>query len=278
MKHTRFALGLTVVMALLCRGAAIGQDAAPAAELTKESVTIKKRAAAREVRNYAVNFAVTEPAPAGVKDAQSLDARFSFKIRHSYGRREGDDMLPLEITLVSGEIVANGQKLEVTPGIYPKVTALMDREWKLSDLFGVASSRRTHGVPGLNYGNLIVLFDWQGGSEGRTIGEKWSTRLRLPSAEETYFFANTLKSVETIDGVRAAVVRQEITRSSNDPGAVPDPGMKAVAESAFSLENGRLLRSRVDCEVVAPADTTAGAKPASPGKPITVKIDIAPAK
>lgn len=247
-----------------------------------EKVAVKTSVQPREVRDYSVRATLKGKAiPSGSTEAIDLDTTTTLKIRHQYQRRGEDGLLPLEISLLGGEAVVKNAsvepgenpetKIEITPALYPKLTVLLDRSWRIADVFGMPESRLADQLPGINYSNMIMLFYVPGPSEPRAVGDKWNSVVKIPSYGETYNFANTLKSVETVDGVKAAIIRQEITRErkADSPNT---PTMKATVESAFSLADGKLLRSHVDCEVVTPSEKGAERSLAARA---TVTVDIA---
>lgn len=257
---------LTLALAVAAVSGWAADDEPAGQEKHPDTVSIPTSAAPREVRDYTVSYDIKGKNPGN----WLVDTTVTYNIRHSYGRREGDGLLPMEVSLISGHLLAGGQKIEIAPGVYPKLTVLLDRDWKTTDIFG-AESRTVQNLRGLNYGNLIVLFYLAGGEKPHGIDESWQSRVKLPALGETFDFTNTIKGVETIDGTRAARVLQEI-RPAADESAVSRHWQKCSAESYFSLEDGKLLKSHVECEVKLPSPSSPPG--ASPDVPAIVKIDI----
>lgn len=272
MRHIGYVLAL-VALTFCC---AAWADSAPATdpaqpEAAKESVAVRTSVRDTETRDYKVTATVKGKLVAEGKPTD-IDAVFSYKIRHRYIKRDGDGLMPMEISLVEGEIAADGQKLTITPSLYPKLTVLLDKEWRITDIFGMPDSHLAQTLPGINYGNLIVLFYLPDGAEPRAVGDAWDSTVPLKAYGETFRFTNKIKSVETVNGTKAAVVRQEITSAPRAGG-----NMKATAESAFSVEGGKLLRSRIECDVFsAPADGSSAVQQELASPSANIKIDIAP--
>lgn len=232
---------------------------------TSDQVVVNTSVQPHEVRDYKVTAVVKGKLPLESGSPTDIDATFSYKIRHRYLRREGDGLLPLEISLLQGEVIAQEQKLSLAPDLYPKLTLLIDKDWKITDIFGLPDPQLMRMLPGINYSNLIILFYLSGGNVPRSIGSVWEAMVMLPSLGHTYKFVNTLKDVQTIGNIKAAMVKQEITRVPSADESAP-MSMKASAESVFSLAEGKLLKSHVECEVAGKQDATQFAA--------NIKIDV----
>lgn len=212
------------------------------------------------------------------KETMDVDSSLSMNVRHKYTRREDDGLMPLEITVTRGEAVirdkANDfeQKMEIASSSYPKLTVLLDKSCRPTDIIGIAGTRYAEGMPGLNYGNMIILFVPDMGGQARAVGEKWETRLTIPSSQETYNFVNTLKSVDA--AAKTAVIGQDISWKPKNGSAV-----KAVVESTFSTEDGKLLKSHAECQVTQTA--TGNDKQSAPSRQevavnrANISVDIA---
>jgi hypothetical protein len=235
-----------------------------------KTVTIVTSAGRNEVRDYKVTFEISE-----VKPGSALPpAKVLFGIRHTYGVRVGEDLLPMELTLQKGQIITQGQALEITPSIYPRLTILLDTHFRVVDVLGASSSRFNQSTPGINYANMAILFYLLDADRPHAIGESWQGTVKLPSQAQTYDIVNTLNGLEIVDGVEAAKVTQQITSTAQQTGT-PTPNMKCKAESYFATSNGRLLKSRAGCEVVLPPD---GDDPNAQATKANARIDISVAK
>ncbi len=214
-----------------------------------DQVVVNTSAQPYEVRDYKVTAVVKGKLPLESGLPTDIDATFSYKIRHRYLRREGDGLLPLEISLLQGEVSAQEQKLALSPDLYPKLTLLIDKNWKITDIFGLPDTQLIRMLPGINYSNLIILFYLSGGNVPRSVGSVWEAMVTLPSLGHTYKFVNTLKGVQSIGNTKAAVIKQEIIRVPSADESAPT-AMKASGESVLSLAEGKLLKSHLECEVV----------------------------
>lgn len=273
MRNPWLCVPLVALVFMALRASAI--EPVPAPGNAGKTVTIVTQASNGEVRDYKVDFQIKGAQPA-------LSAAASYKIRHTYGKRVGDEPLAMEITLLQGQFTAQGQTLEVAPGLYPKLTILIEDNWRISDVFGASGSRFAQGTPGINYGNLIILFYLPDGDKPHTIGAPWQSRIKLPSLEETYDITNTINGIEMVDGVETAKVSEKIKRVPQTPGGTC-PYTKCTTESFYSLRNGRLLKSHSECDVELPPDDTTSSSPSQNKKDtaperVTVRIDISLAK
>lgn len=289
MRHIGFTLGL---VSLLLPWAVQAEDAT-APEATGQTVTIKKSIPPLETLDYKVDAEVKGKAPSGAGIPSDINAAFSYKIRHRYGRRESDGVLRLEISLLEGELKMyleqeNGppieQKIAITPSLNPKLTVLLDRDWRITDIFGATEAQIAGSLPGINYNNLVMLFSVPDCGKPRRIGETWESVVSLPSYGEHYKFLNTLKATQVVDRANAALVHQEITRIPKID-TPPTATMKATAETWFGIDTGQLLKSHVECEIVNQQSASASAGPDSPASQqdqapsrANITINILPAR
>lgn len=252
--------------------------------LDSAKVFVKFAFIPREVRDYKIDAVITSRVSGSDSEPDKptdLKASFHLVVRHRYGRREADGLLPVEISLLKGNASADGSTLELAPSLYPRLTVLIDREWQITDIFGMPKERMAETLPGINYANHIILFYLPGAGEARSPGEKWSYTLKIPALSESYEFTNQVLREEIIDGIRAVVIRQEIARKSYPVQEdARKANFKGVAESAFAVNNGRLLKSHVECEIsVLAADSASESKKTHANSALSqaaVKIDISP--
>ena len=278
MRRFGWSIALTAAFALGLIGPALAANEAQPASPEPEKIAVTMSVRPQETREYKVDAVVKgKIVVPDSPELRDVDAAFSLKIRHQYGRRENDGLLPLDISLLEGQFTAQDQKIEITPSLYPKLTVLIDREWRINDIFGLPSAEISQTLPGINYGNHIILFFPLGLAQPRAPGETWEWTVNIPNYGESYKFANTLKGVEDVNGVKAAVLRQEITRLPKEDVQTAAASMKATAESAFSLSEGKLLKSHVECEVSFPtskSDAKTTSKQDLPSPRANIKIDI----
>lgn len=289
MRRCAVALTLLALLAVTGIGAMASDATQPSTDATSEvtrpetptvpsvdevqMVTVKNTVAPREVREYNVSAVVTgrmlEP---GTNQPMDLDTSFAYKIRHRYLVRDTDGLLPLEISVIQGEITSKGQKLTIAPSIYPKLTALLDRSWRVDSIFGISRERLTRSSPGINYGNMIILFYLAGGDEPHTVGSKWNSKIKLPGYGETYDVTTTLTAVEKIGDAKVATVRQEMAWNVVGLDDKTIATATATVDSSFALENGRLMKSHVECCVVSKAANDA--KEDAGKNTANIRIDI----
>ena len=274
MKQMRICIAIIWVVAgaSILRTAA-GDDAGVPPASSAQEITIKTCAAPNEKRDYNVDEVITgkmpvvdEPKPVDV------DATLAVKIRHSYSPMGADNVQAMDMSLVEGHLTVQGQKLDVTPSLYPTLTILFDKDGRVTQVFGLPGSRPASSAPGISYSNMIMLFQWPGGSQARAVGQKWQSQVKAPGLDGTYDFANTLKRVDDIDGEKVAVVDQEI---SWDPKTSAGAA-RATTESSFAISDGKLVKSHVDC-VVTFGKKSGGGQEETPPR-ANIKIDISLAK
>lgn len=244
----------------------------PTLAIDTDKVTIKNSFENGEVREYKVDVTIKGNFPnPETKQPMDIDTAMSFKIRHRYTRRDKDGLAPLEISLREGEVTIDGQKISITPSLYPKLTALLDIDFVISNIIGIELPK-PGALPGINYNNMLMLFYLPGPTQGRALGETWDFKVMFPALKEAYNFKNTLKSLETVNGAKAAMVKQEINRVPMPASTDPIPQLKATAQSAFAPSNGKLLKSHIDCEVALIASSAGESSPKS--NRASIKMDI----
>lgn len=238
-------------------------------EVFSEKATIKPAVKSFEMREYTVKMNVSGmvPTPDSAEYA-SLEATLSYKIKHQYGKLDTEGAIPLEISLISGEITTGGQTLQIEPNVYPKLTVLIDKNWQISGIYG-ANNDAKQGLPGINYRNIIMLFYPPNLFVPHSIGETWQAKLKLPGIGETFDFTNTLKSVEGTNNAQRANLHQVITQTQ------ADASVKAIVDSVFSVADGKLLKSHADCFVQFLSSDNNDSKKDKPARSANIKIDIA---
>lgn len=267
-------LGLICMLVLAVCGTAAAQNA-DAPKAGAEKIIVNSNAAYREMRNYKVQVNVGGKVP-GVDSGQPKDINvsYSFKLAHNFLRREGEGMLPMEISVKEANISSDGEQLTVSPATFPKLTAMLDRQWRINKLFGVAGSSYEKNAPGINYGNLIMLFILHGGDKPHAIGETWRERFMLPCYPETYDYAITIKSVDELNGMKVAAVHEDISWVT-DKQSARAATVKASADSEFSIADGRLMKSHVNCNIqYAQPDKSASSQQDSQPCRANIKLDI----
>jgi len=228
--------------------------AAGTARADSRSVTVVNSTVPGEVRYYEADIAMKgQTIPLDAKEPVDLEATIFLFLRHKYGKRDSQGALLVEVSLVRGEFRLKEEKMALSPDLYPKLSYLLDKQWRVSEFFGLAQRR---SLPGINYGNMIILFYLLGADEPKAVGDKWDYTVSIPGYNDRYNIANTLQRVEKIEGVEAAVVRQEIVTLPADGQARAESSFKSSGESVFATADGRLLKAKVDCVAVAGQEST----------------------
>ncbi|MHB9036033.1 MAG: hypothetical protein ACYC64_05155 [Armatimonadota bacterium] len=256
MRIARFVLGF-VVMLVAGFHLPVSASETNGEIVTPQQIVVKTTVPDKTLRRYDVVI--------NVKGAQSSDTSLSMKIQHKYLERTSEGLLPVEITLDGGALCSGDQKLAIGSGVYPKLTVLLDSYFRIKDVLGTASLREQAHAPGINYGNMIILFYLPDGDKQHSIGDTWKSKASLPNMSESFEIVSTLKGIETLDGANVALVDQIISRED-------DPLSKVSVESRFAVDDGRLLKSRASFSVPASSDKT-GSQPK-----VAVVTDIAIAK
>lgn len=232
----------------------------------QQQIVVKTTVQDKTLRRYDVIMNVKgTAADQEVQSFNSVDTSLSMKIQHKYLDRTSEGLLPLEITLDGGALCSGDQKLAIGSGVYPKLTVLLDGNFRIKNVLGTARLPEQGHAPGINYGNMIILFYLPDGDKQHSVGDTWQSKVSLHNVGESFEIVSTLKGIETLDGANVAVVDQIISRED-------DPLSKITVESRFAVGDGRLLKSRASFSVPASPD-----KNASQPK-VAVVTDIAIAK
>lgn len=236
---------VVLAAALWAAAPAAAQNGADSAD----KVAVITKAGQGDTYDYAVVVAVKGSMPvSGSSESIEVDVVYNLTVRHRYGRADRDGVIPLEISVTESRAAVGGQELAISPGTFPRISVLLDKEGRITDVFGLANYPRT--VPGINYGNLVILFFLHGGSVPRAVGEQWVSDVSFPAYDETYRFTNVIKSIDQNDGVKTVRVAQSIEWVNPKPAAGISAAAKATADSVFAVDGGRLLRSSASCETV----------------------------
>jgi hypothetical protein len=164
------------------------------------------------------------------------------KIRHRFVDRSDDGVTFLESSFDTGSLYMGDQKLYVSPSTYPKLTVLLDRNYRITDIFGSMTRGGQSNAACIGYSSLPVLFFMPDGQKQHSIGDSWESALSLPTMGESLKIVNTLKGIEAADGESIAVVGQQISRTDS-------PLSNASVVSRFVSDDGLLLNSHVSCTV-----------------------------
>ena len=194
------------------------------------------------------------------------------KLRQQFGAREGDGLMPLEVSSLDPQATTGEEKISVSPDDFPKLTMLLDCSWKVTSLFGISGTRYEGQVPGLNYGNLILLFFVPDGDKPHAVGESWSSKIKLPGIPDEVSVKTTIKSTGTTDEAKSVSLHQDYAWNSKKIASGQSADSKAGVDSVFALDTGKLLKSHADCEITFhdPSKT----KPEEQQYKATTKIDV----
>lgn len=246
----RFYIVFTCIMILFSASViAADESAQPQPEIQK--ITLPTIIAPNEVRNYNVDVAMKgKVSNAESKEFVDLDIGYSLKIQHKYGRRDGDGLTPMEISVTDTKATSAGQALTVATSLFPKLTLLLDRNYRISSMFGLEGTYYAKSMPGINYANMIMLFSIPDADKPHAVGDTWKSKVQLPSLSSSFDFTNTIKSVETVDNGKTVIFHQDIKWSPQQIENGMIANARASVDSTFSMDNGKLLKSHSDCEVV----------------------------
>lgn len=250
MRTIRFVMLLVAAVALLCGSWAWAEDAAPPPAPAAEKIGVPMKVEPNEARVYKVAVHMTgRLAVDGSGKLTEVDAAYTMSVHHKYGRRANDGLLPLDIAVTAPQAVVAGEKLAMPPTDFPKFTLLIDRSWKITNIFGLAGTRYVSQIPGFNYSNLIMLFFVPDGATPHAIGESWSSKVKLPSLPGECAVKTTLKSMDDKAAVKTVTIAQEYVwpQRKMDDGSFA--ASKAAVESVFALDTGKLLKLHAECQV-----------------------------
>lgn len=265
------ALLLLAAAALLGAGAVAWAEEPAAKPAPAEKIVIVVKVEPNEVRNYKVSVLMkghTAPEPSA--KPVDVEATYSIKIQHKYARRGDDGLLPLEIVSSDAEATMGDQKLSLPATEFPKITMLIDRSWKITSTFGISGTRYSGQSPGLNYGNLIVLFYVPEVDKPHAVGESWPSKVKLPGLPDECAVTNTLKSVDS--KANTVIIHQDYVWTGQKPDNGATANSKAAVDSTFALDTGKLLKSHSECQVL--FQKSASAQQESTGEQANTKIDI----
>jgi hypothetical protein len=233
MSHYRFIFAMIAILLGLIMTDCSADDG--------QKVVVNTNAAVGKTRLYDVVLSVKDASAGG--PAMQL----TMKIHQKYVDRSEDGVTLMESSMDEGTFCSGDQKLYISPSTYPKLTVLLDRNYRIKDIFGWMRKDDPPDASCINYSNMPVLFFLPDGEKEHAVGVSWESAISLPTPGESFKIINTLKGIETIDGENIAVVDQQISRTN-------DPLSSVSAESRFATGNGRLLKSRVSCSVHDAAD------------------------
>jgi len=245
-------------------------DKQPAVE--KLSIPIKIEPKELRVYNVTVKMAGRMP---GEDKATSvdIDATYLLRIQHQYGRREGDGLLPLEISASKAEATVAGQKLAMLGADFPKITLLLDRSFAIVSAFGIPGTGSGGQVLGLNYANLIVLFFVPDGDKPHAVGESWTSKVKMPGSRDEVSVTTTLKSVDEANGAKTASVHQVWGWYAQKKQDGTSAYNQFTVDSTFALDTGKLVKSHADTLVL--SKNPAVYKQEEQQYKVNTKIDIA---
>lgn len=267
-------VGVVLAAAMLFWAGALAQaeEAAPPPAPPAAKIAVPVVVQPNEVRNYKLSVGIKGRVPVPGTEPADIEALYTMGLKQQFGVREGDGLLMMWLSAVDPKAVAGTEKISVPAGDFPKLTLLLDKSWKITNLFGISGTRYAGLVPGLNYGNLVLLFFIPDAGSARAIGESWSGKAKLPGVPSDVTVTTTLKSVGDTDGVKSVAVHQEYVWAEQQIADGKLASSKAAVDSTFALDTGKLLKSHTDCEITFtdPAKT----KPEEKQYKAVSKIDI----
>lgn len=236
-----------------------------------ETVNLVPVMKAGEVLHYNVKVnAIGSMASTG---ASKIEPMYELMVSYTVGKPAPDGSVQVTITPEKASVAVGGQKLEVSKDMFPKTTALINKNGEIAKLF--SSSAAEMKIPGITSKNMILLFLSNAPSGDMQVGSAWKKLISLPPDPDKYDFAYKLEAIESIDNTKTAKVKADITLV---PPAGKDYNSSGFVISNFSLDGGRLVKAHAEmvtkmtnAETKAPSQNEANAF-----EPVdaTLKIDI----
>ncbi|NLN78474.1 MAG: hypothetical protein GX141_06120 [Armatimonadetes bacterium] len=210
-----------------------------------EKIAIAMKIQSDEVRTYDLSVHLRGKS----SKSERIEATFKMKMQHKFGRREGDLLLPLEVVTSEAQATIGDQQFAMPSGEFPRLTFLIDNDWKVDSAYGIARTRYADRYPGLNYANLIMLFLIPDIEKPHAVGQDRPTTIKLPGFSDECKVATTYKSIETVKGSKVLNVHQEYTWTGQklEDGIVVDS--KAEVDSVLTIETGKLLSAKATSRV-----------------------------
>lgn len=267
---SKWFTALLVVTILASGGVRVGADESVSADQPVEKIIVPTIVQPNELRSYRLSVAIK--GCVGVLDGQPLlvDAVNTMKVLHQYGRREGDGLLQLDISAIDVKATINGEQAPAAVDQFPKLTLLLDKAWNIYRIFGIDGTRYAGQVPGLNYGNLAMLFHVPDIGKGHALGKAWKSSVRLPGRKDEIKISSTVKSRDV--EAKTVTLRQEYAWAEMKVDADRSVKSTAVVDSTFDLVTGKLLRSHAECQL--PFSEPSQQKPENRHYSAISKIDI----
>ncbi|MBI2842969.1 MAG: hypothetical protein HYX78_06170 [Armatimonadetes bacterium] len=227
--------------------------------------------------NVKVQVAGTTKLP-DEKLSMPVDAVLDLWVSHTVGQASKDGSLQVTIAAERASAVISGQKVELAKDLFPPITALVDKNGEITRLF--AADPLGMSLPGINYKNMILLFNPYAPSDELKPGAAWSKTLSIPPEAEKYDLNCALEAVEKVEGARTARVKAQVKVIPPEGSSYSATGF---AVSNYSLDDVRLIKSHAEMNVKMQSSvpSTPGGKPASddPGDveaKVTIDITSAP--
>lgn len=238
---------MIVILSTLC-GMAFAADKPVASALKAGQICITSSASENETRGYMVNVTISgKMNNPYANHPMDIHSAMVFKVQNKYTKKSSKGLTPMEMTLLEGTVTMDGQKLTISPSIYPKLTVLLDKDFMISDIYGAGASS-PGSLPGINYNNVSMLFHPIGLNVPRAVGDTWETKILLPSLQEAYQVKSELKPMPVNDA-NAVAITQNITRVPYSDAEKTVPAMSARVQSEFSKADGKLIKATVDCTI-----------------------------
>ena len=260
------------MLLLIAIGPLRGFADAPPEPAEAKNVTISMSVKPNEARNYNLSVQLKgKTASESSAEPISIDATYTMKMQLKFGQREGDGLLPLDIIASDARATIDGQQFTMPTAEFPRLTLLIDKDWKVNSAFGIARTRYAERSPGLNYANLILLYLIPDIDKPHALDEPQKAKVKLPGFADECSVTTVYKSVENKKGVEVVNVHQDYvwTGQKLDDGVVVDS--TASVDSVIAVDGGKLISAHAESKV----DFR---KPGSDNKPgvdqATTTIDI----
>lgn len=265
-------VALLAILVVFGAGAVLAADDAASSQQAAAKVTMPVVVAPNELRTYKASVSIEGCVGIDNDTPINVNALNTMTLLHQYGKREGDGLLQLDVSAIDVVATINGEQSPAASGQFPKLTFLLDMNWKVNRVFGIEGTRYQGQVPGMNYANLIMLFFIPEADKPHAVGETWTSRFKLPGMGDDATVKTTIKSLADKDGLKSAVIHQDYSWGEQKLDGGRSVKSTASADSTFDLSNGKLLKAHAECQL--PFSEPSQTKPENRQYKAATKIDI----
>ncbi|MEN6519832.1 MAG: hypothetical protein ABFD46_01585 [Armatimonadota bacterium] len=241
MRHT----GLVILAVLCLVSYAAAEEPAQPVQPAPRTANLTPVMKAGEQLRYKVKVKATGSTMlANSSKPVSIDTVVDLVISVSVGELASDGSTQVSIAAQDASAVIDGQRLVLPTSIFPKTTALIDKNGEIKQL--LTSDSGEVKMPGINSKNLILLFRPNAPAGDVSVGSTWKKTISLPPEPEKYGFVCKFESIENINGKDTAKVRTDLTVL---PPSGADYSSKGFVVTNYSLDGCKLMKSHAEMTV-----------------------------